>query len=45
MTPEQRNPDDVDPTQQSGRPIMVSIALLVLFTALVVMVIVFVTTT
>lgn len=45
MTPAPSDPDRGDPTNQSGRPAIGLIALGIIFTVLIVMVIVFVTTT
>ena len=45
MTPAPSDPDRVDPTKQSGRPVIFLVALLGIITVLVVMVIVFNTST
>ena len=45
MTPAPSDPDRVDPTNQSGRPVIGLIALALIFTVLVVMVVIFMTTT
>jgi flagellar basal body-associated protein FliL len=45
MTPGPSDPDRVDPTKQSGRSVIGPLALLLIFAALAVMVIVFMVTT
>lgn len=45
MTPGPSDPDRVDPTKQSGRPVIGLIALALIFAVLAVLVVVFMTST